>query len=253
MRVLKVVLEGTTTSFRYPHFMMGVQPSFPMPPPSTIYGHICSTLGEWFDPRGNQQQQEEGHTGTPVMFAYHFTAQESFEDLEHIHVLKASSGKLPGRADDGREPQAKVLEGHTNPFRRALLFEPRLVLYLNRPEWEAAFHRPHYAVVLGRSQDLATYTSVSVVELVSSQEAYFEHTLLPYEMAAQTSVGIVTLMPRWIDHTRNRQTTFARYLLLQRRLSSQELMRAEQGSFLTDPTSPVIGGRHLGLVFHAFV
>lgn len=32
MRVLKVVLEGTTTSFRYPHFMLSIQPSFPLPP-----------------------------------------------------------------------------------------------------------------------------------------------------------------------------------------------------------------------------
>ncbi len=64
MRVLKVVLEGITTSFRYPHFMMGVQPSFPMPPPATIYGHICSALGEWIDPKG-------------LAFAYHFTAQEA--------------------------------------------------------------------------------------------------------------------------------------------------------------------------------
>src|SRR5260221_7605158 len=92
MRVLKVTLEGITTSFRYPHFMTGVQPSFPVPPPSTIYGHICSALGEWVDPEG-------------LAFAYHFTAQESVVDLEHIHVLSASTGKLPG------SQYPKVLEG----------------------------------------------------------------------------------------------------------------------------------------------
>ncbi len=246
MRMLKVVLEGTTTSFRYPHFMMGVHPSFPMPPPSTIYGHICSTLGEWFDPRGGEGEP-------PVMFAYHFTASESFEDLEHIHVLKAATGVLPSSSAGGESPKAKVLEGATNPFRRTILFQPRLVLYLNRPEWEAAFRRPRYAVVLGRSQDLATYTSISVLDLVPSEEAYFEHTLLRYEMAAQTSVGIVTLMPRWIDYARNREPSFARYLLLQRRIASQELVRFTQGGFLTDPTSPSIGGKQLGLVFHSFV
>jgi len=237
MRVLKIVLEAMTTSFRYPHFMTGVHPTFPMPPPSTIYGHICSALGEWVDP-------------TTLAFAYHFTAEESFEDLEHIHVLKAATGTLPIH---GTEKYDKVLEGKTNPFRRMLLFQPRLVLYLNRPEWEAAFRQPRYAVVLGRSQDLATYTHISVVDLVADENAYLEHTLLPYEMATQTSVGIVTLMPRWIDYEQNRRTTFARYLLLQRRITSQDLLRFEQDAFLTDPTSPTIGGSKLGLVFHTFI
>lgn len=235
MRVLKVVLEGITTSFRYPHFMIGVQPSFPMPPPATIYGHICSTLGDWVDP-------------TELAFAYHFTAQEGVEDLEHIHLLSASSGKLPGLQ------HSKVLEGNVNPFRRALLFQPRLVLYLNRPEWEDAFRQPRYALVLGRSQDLATYTSISVIDLVPSEQVYFEHTILPYGMATRTSVGIVTLMPRWIDYERNRQPQFARYLILQRRIKSSELMQfdAEQNSYLADPTAPEVKGVPLGLIFHTF-
>jgi CRISPR-associated protein Cas5t len=235
MRVLKVVLEGITTSFRYPHFMMSVQPSFPMPPPATIYGHICSTIGNWVDP-------------TELAFAYHFTAQEGVEDLEHIHVLSASTGKLPG------SQRPKVLEGNVNPYRRAVLFQPRLVLYLNRPEWESAFRRPHYAVVLGRSQDLMTYTSISVIDFIPSEQVYFEHTILPYGMATRTSVGIVTLMPRWIDYERNRQPQFARYLILQRRIKSSELIQfdAEQNSYLADPTAPEVKGVPLGLIFHTF-
>lgn len=236
MRVLKVVLEGITTSFRYPHFMMGVQPSFPMPPPATIYGHICSALGEWVDAAG-------------LAFAYHFTAQQSVEDLEHIHVLSASSGNLPG------SQHPKVLEGNVNPFKRTVLFQPRLVLYLNRTEWASAFHTPRYPVILGRSQDLATYTSVSVVDLETSEQIYLEHTLLPYKMATRTSVGIVTLMPRWIDYERNRQPHFARYLILQRRVKNSDLVHfdAETNSYLTDPSAPVVNGMTLGLVFHTFI
>jgi len=235
VRVLKIVLEGITTSFRYPHFMMGVQPSFSMPPPATIYGHICSALGEWVDPKG-------------LAFAYHFTAQESVVDLEHIHVLSASTGKLPG------SQHPKVLEGNVNPFKRTVLFQPRLVLYLNRIEWESTFRSPHYPVVLGRSQDLATYTSINVVDLATSEQVYFEHTILPYRMATRTSVGIVTLMPRWIDYERNRQPLFARYLILQRRVKNSDLVQfdAEQNSYLTDPTTPHVNGMTLGLVFHTF-
>lgn len=235
MHVLKVVLEGLTTSFRYPHFMMSVHPSFPMPPPATIYGHICSALGEWVEPDG-------------LAFAYHFTTQGSADDLEHIHVLRASSGKLPGT----KHP--KVLEGNVNPFTRQVLFWPRLVLYLNRPDWADAFRSPRYPVVLGRSQDLCSYTSIEVVELVHSEHAYFEHTLLPYAMAVRSAVGVVTLMPRWIDYTNHRQPTFARYLLLERRIWSSELLHigTTPGTYVVDPTAPQAKGMALGLIFHTF-
>ncbi len=235
MRVLKVVLEGITTSFRYPHFMVGLQPTFPMPPPATLYGLICSTLGVWVDPDGLQ-------------FAYHFTFQGKGEDVEHIHVLSAARGNVPGSS------YSKVLEGQLNPLRRELLLYPRLVFYVNRPEWETAFHSPYYPVVLGRSQDLGSYSSIQVVDLVSREQVYFEHTLLPYEMATQTGVGVVTLMPRWLDYERHRRPSFERYLLLQRQVRSESLLRfgAREMSYLADPTAPEVGRLPLGLIFHTF-
>lgn len=235
MRVLKVVLEGLTTSFRYPHFMLQVQPSFPLPPPATIYGHLCSALGEWVEPDG-------------LAFAYRFTAQGATKDLEHIHVLSAATGKLPGTA------YPKVLEGNVNPFSREILFRPRLVLYLNRPEWLAAFRSPRYAVVLGRSQDLCWYSSVTMVDLVERERVAFEHTLLPYRMAVQTSVGVVALMPRWLDYHHSRQPTFARYLLLQRRLPNDMFLHFDGAPqrFWCDQTEQGADGLPLGLIFHTF-
>jgi CRISPR-associated protein Cas5t len=237
MRVLKVTLEGITTSFRYPHFMIGVQPTFPMPPPATIYGHICSALGDWIDPAG-------------VAFAYHFTSQAAFEDLEHVHILSAVGGKLP----DTQLP--KVLDGSIQPFRRQMLFQPRMVLYLNHPEWIDAFRSPAYPVVLGRSQDLCSYTSVEIVELEERSDVYLEHTLLPFEMATRTKVGIVTLMPRYVDYDQHRQPAFARYVVLQRRIATTDpdFMRfgGESLRFWSDPLAPLANGLPLGLVFHTF-
>jgi CRISPR-associated protein Cas5t len=238
MRVLKAVLEGLTTSFRYPHFMQQIQPSFSMPPPATIYGHVCSALGTWFDPDG-------------VQFAYHFTTQGRMTDLEHIHVLSAAGGKVPGTT------LPKVLEGNINPFEREVLFQPRMVLYLNRPEWEQAFREPRYPVVLGRSHDLCSYTSISVVELEQHDRVYLEHTLLPYGMATRTSVGTVALMPRWIDYRRNRQPTFDRYLVLERRIRTDDdtflaFGTQQHEQYWVDPTAPQIDGVPLGLVFHMF-
>lgn len=235
MRALKIVLEGTMTSFRYPHFILSVQPSFPMPPPATIYGHICSALGEWVDPDG-------------LAFAYHFTHSGQGVDLEHIHSASASTGKLPGT----KHP--KVMEGNVNPFQREVLFQPRLVLYLNQPDWLEHFRSPRYPVVLGRSQDLACYTSVEVVELEQQQDVYFEHTLLPYQMATQTAVGVVSLMPRWLNYWQKRQPSFARYLLLQQAVPSKKFLHfaSTPASYWCDPTAPRFKGFPLGLIFHSF-
>ncbi|MEW6574355.1 MAG: CRISPR-associated protein Cas5 [Bacillota bacterium] len=237
MEVLKVVAEGITTSFRYPHFMQGVQPTFEVPPPATIYGHICSALGEWIDPEG-------------IQFAYRFTYQARFNDVEHIHVLTPASGKLPGT----KIP--KVLEGQVNPFKRVILFRPKLVLYLNRPEWEPAFRSPRYPVVLGRSQDLFTYTRIGVVKLLPAGKAYFEHTLAPYRMALQTGRGYVVLMPRFLDYRRGRAPVFGRYVVLHRRVYTDELVKYEDAgpeTYWVDPESPEEKGARLGLLFHAFV
>jgi len=228
MHVLKIVAEGLVTSFRYPHFMQQIHPSYQMPPPATIYGHICSALGEWVDP-------------VSLEFAYHFTYESEGVDLEHIILLTRANGKLPGTNIP------KVLEGNVNPFERTLLFRPRLVLYLNRPEWEPAFRSPRYAVVLGRSQDLFTYSKVEVVELARNNKAYFEHTLAPYGMALQAMRGIVVTMPRFLDYSQNRHPHFDRYTILKERVVLEHA-----DGFWTDPTSDEEEGCHLGLAFLNF-
>jgi len=238
MRVLKVVAEGLTTSFRYPHFMQGIHPTFEMPPPATIYGHICSALGEWISPLG-------------LHFAYHFTYEAQFDDMEHVHVLEPGTGRIKGTSI------SKVLEGNVNPFKRSLLFKPRLTLYINKPEWESAFKSPYYTVVLGRSQDLFTYTNVSVLDLKLTDRAYFEHTLAPYRLVLNAARGIVVLMPRYLDYTNKRAPTFARYLIIRNRIYSDDFIHyetdADGNSYWVDPTSPVDKGAHLGLMFHTFV
>jgi CRISPR-associated protein Cas5t len=237
MRVLKVVAEGLTTSFRYPQFMQQIHPSYPMPPPATIYGHIASALGEWFDPAG-------------VQFAYRFTYSARVKDMEHIIVLSASTGNLK----DTKIP--KVLEGNVNPFAREMFFQPRLTLYINRPEWESAFRSPRYAVVLGRSQDLFTYSDVSVIELQQANQAYFEHTLLPYSATRYTNRGFALLMPRYVDYANRRRPDFGNYFVVQERIHSQGdflwFGEQPQETYWIDPASPEDQGAHRGLSFLDF-
>lgn len=237
MHVLKIVAEGLTTSFRFPRLIQQMQPSYPMPPPATIYGHIASALGRWFEPEG-------------VRFAYHFTYSARIEDLEHTIVLSAATDKLPGTN------WPKALEGKVNPFTRELLFHPRLELYLNHPEWIEAFRSPRFAVVLGRSQDLFTYTQIRTVELVESERAYFEHTLLPYSTAGYTNRGYALQMPRYLDYRRGRRPTFARYFVVQDRVLSDDFLwfgEHPEQRYWIDPESRVVHEAQRGLRFLSFV
>lgn len=239
MRALKIVAEGLTASFRYPHFMMGVQPTFEMPPPATLYGHVASALGEWFDPQG-------------VRFAVRFEFRRKQADVETTYLLTPANGKMPG---DKSLP--KVLEGNPNPFQREILYFPRLTLYLNRPEWLEAFRHPRYAVCLGRSQDLFTYRRVEVVELQPAEQVVLEHTLLPYEYAAYTAAGQAVLMPRWLDYHRRRYPAFERYIVLHRRVRTREFTRYTGQPALepwwADPAEPPLDGEYPGVVWLSWV
>lgn len=238
MRVLRITARGFTASFRYPHFMMGLQPTYNMPPPATLYGHIASALGEQFDPAG-------------VRFAVHFSYMHKQADIETTILLKEASGKMP---QDKSLP--KVLEGNPNPFQREILFFPRLTLYINRPEWLDAFRHPRYAVCLGRSQDLFSYQSVEVIDSQPTPNAYLEHTLLPYDFVRLTASGQSILMPRYLQNKRKRQPIFERYIILQRQVKTPDMLRFDDAplpELWSDPTAPLINGLPLGLAFHSWV
>jgi CRISPR-associated protein Cas5t len=240
MQILKVVAEGVTTSFRYPHFMQQIHPTFEMPPPATIYGHIASALGDWFNPEG-------------VLFSYCFTFDNKAKDTEHIIVLKPATGMIKGTSFP------KVMEGNVTPFERHLLFRPRLTLYINKPEWAQAFRSPRYAVALGRSQDLFTYTHVEIIETIPAKDAYFEHTLLTYNTNAYTGRGYAILMPRFLDFKRNRYPNFARYFIVKERILTNKpgdflyMEGKKPDVFWVDSTSSQYEGLHRGLSFLSFI
>ncbi|NJL34625.1 MAG: hypothetical protein HC893_13170, partial [Chloroflexaceae bacterium] len=151
--------------------------------PATIYGHICSAVGDWIDPAS-------------VRFAYHFTAETTFTDLEHIHAggdLGPITAKRQRELAAAGYPDATVYgESTVTPFKRELLFRPRLTLYLDRIDLVDAFRSPHYAVVLGRSQDLCSYPpgGIAVIDLEQRYDVYYAHTLLPIAMG-RAWVGVL--------------------------------------------------------------
>ncbi len=214
MRVLRVEMEAPVCSFRYPHFLVGRQLSFDMPPPSTIFGHIASTLGHWPDPAS-------------VRFAYRFTTHGKGDDLESQHIVTPSSGRMRIAG------HAKALDATVQPTRREVLLGAQLLLYLDRPDYRGAFEAPRFTVVLGRSQDLACYVRVDEVTLIHSDRAYFEHTILPFGFRQRTGRGITVLMPRYVGPPPMREASFDRFIVLRER----EFYGAHDGDRL--------GGRHM--------
>ena len=222
LRVLKVVIAGTVTSFRYPHFVQGVQPTYEMPPTSTIYGLICAVTGEFEPPETFE-------------FGLHFTYEAKFYDLEHIHL------DVPYRM--------------ANPFQRELLYNPVLTLYLAPEHYRYAFEHPYYPLALGRSQDLMSRQGeVEVVTLERADRAYFEHTLLPSEYAPRFQRTIAATMARYIDQ--RRRATWGQYAILKDRVlypNEDDVFQATYESVWIDPTAPMAQGRARGVVLHRFI
>ena len=202
MKVLKVETEAFTASFRYPRVQVGRLPTFDMPPPATIYGHIAGALGEWFDPKG-------------LDFAYTFTSAGKAVDLETGQPIERGPGKNSLRKQGWDFPVNVICS--PNPQRREFLLRPRLTLYLRGSEdvlerLGNAFLNPEFASVLGRSQDLAMCRAVTMMEARESPDVFFSHTLLPYDWRPWVLPGVSVLMPAFINYAANREALNSRYL-----------------------------------------
>ena len=248
LAVARVEIEAPVTSFRYPHFLVGRQISYDMPPPSTIYGHVGSALGELPNPAGFQ-------------FGYDFRFISRCSDLEHQHIINAGGQAF---TVEGKKYPTSV-QATVQPHLRDFLFKPRLVLYVNRCDWADAFKAPVFCVVLGRSQDLACVIKVEEIELEERNGAYFEHTLLPFSYRPYVAVGTTVLMPRMIGPPPERQAQFDRFITLHReRLFGgvfanpggvppvrRMLGSPQEHSWWVDPDSPTDRDVQRAVVFHS--
>jgi CRISPR-associated protein Cas5t len=248
MRVAKVLIEAPVTSFRYPHFLIARQISFDMPPPSTIYGHISSAVGELVPPQS-------------FKFAYAFEFQSRASDLEHQHII--SPGGSRHFTHEGSKLPVSV-EAVVQPHLRDFLFKPKLTLYLDPPQLAESFRNPVFCVILGRSQDLAQIVSVEELDLLSAEGAYLENTLLPFSLRPSVPMGVTVLMPRYIEPPPERRAHFDRFISLRERLFAGSVdRRASLGirhlieredtpkTWWVDPATPTHYGVHRAAIFHS--
>jgi CRISPR-associated protein Cas5t len=168
LKAVRIVLTAYTASFRVPGFV-GHQLTLPVPPLSTIYGLLSAAAGRWILPHEVE------------WLAYRCEYKGKSTDLEAIVTVSKN------------KPDSPAQLGGRNVLRREFLVLPFLTLYLPE-EWETVFKCPRYALLLGRTQDVAGVESITRVELQQVSEGTVSGVLLPWELILSNSA------PAWLHN-----------------------------------------------------
>ena len=244
MEAVRVELESMVSSFRYPFIMIGRQLTYPVQPPATIYGHICSAVGDYIPPN-------------KIKIAYSFQVKGKVNDLEYLYML------VPSKKKNKDWGYPEMFRGFLQPSLREMLFQVKMILYLYSEDPDlllSALREPKYVVTLGRSQDLAAYRRVDKVTLVEGEEGYSDGGLLSWECRFHTTAGTVYRLPRFIDPKNRRHVKWGDYLYSPYRLTWGEgepgprhISRAPGEKLWLDPDSSEINDRHRVVYWHTFV
>jgi CRISPR-associated protein Cas5t len=226
VKALRARVEAPTASFRYPTFVVGRQPSYPAPPPATVRGLLACALGELTCPRSYE-------------VAIRFGAKARVDDLELQHVLVPAGGKMPGTS------LSKTAEGSVQPVRREFFLDCWLELIVRGGDLErlaAALRRPAFPLTLGRSQDLATTTSIEDVEVEQDEKCYVEDALVPGLFRNRLHRGLGLVLPVEVGAPPWREPLFGHVVWVEGRAH----LDAEA---LVEVASPGWGGRRRGALF----
>jgi CRISPR-associated protein Cas5t len=142
-----------------------------------VYGLLSAAAGEDVSPER-------------VWVGYRFHAEAEAEDLEKILLFSAT-----GTSWDATTGQVRSM-----PIRRQFLVNPVLHLYVPAEEWLwKALWTPHYPLLLGRSQDVATVEALEEAELTPAQEGEVEGILLPFPTPGVQSLvyNLPTYLPTY--------------------------------------------------------
>lgn len=151
MEVSRINIFSWTASFRYPRFMIGMQPTLKIPPLSTIYGLLSAVAGEPITPYD-------------VSMGFIFESNIKYVDLELIYEIE------------------KLKSIKSNIIKRENLYDCHLYLYLKDINNKVLdFKKPYYPLLLGRSTDLATVLEIKKIELKKEKNIRFGHTIVPYD------------------------------------------------------------------------
>jgi CRISPR-associated protein Cas5t len=160
VKLLRVKINSWISSFRYPKFQHGYQPTLPVPPPSTIIGLMSAAKGTIVKPED-------------ISFGYIFFSEARGVDLERVYEI--GKGGI-----------------NVNVLKREILLGCTLYLYTDRCEFQEYFKKPYYQLLLGRSTDLAWASEMKIAELEKRTHKKLGRTSLPLRSGA---AGIVQPLP----------------------------------------------------------
>jgi CRISPR-associated protein Cas5t len=173
MRLYRVLIRAGTASFRYPNFISSNQLSIKAVPYTTIAGLIASATG--VDSLIN------------FRFSYTFRYQSTFVDMETTYRFKQDKDSVN---NINEKPPAQ--------YRREILYDCYLTLYLDNKDIAEAFRAPLFQLLLGRSGDLARVVDISEVEVIKSNIALLNGTVVPF--SEYKSMGEIYAMPKYFDY-----------------------------------------------------
>lgn len=155
MEVLRATIRAMTASFRYPMFMANYQPTYRVPPITTVYGLLSAAKGE------------KVHLHD-LRVGYDFVAEGIGLDLERIRIYGGEAKTRP--------PSFQK----TDIVNREFLYDCTLTLYLTDLAFEDYLKRPRYNLLLGRQSDLAWVESVDTVPIVEQENVEIRNTIIPF-------------------------------------------------------------------------
>jgi len=156
MKLLRAEIVALTASFRYPMFIVGYHPTYPVPPISTIFGLLSAIKGEAVSPLS-------------IKIGYDFTADGNGSDLEKIYEYGGETKTIPTHFQQ------------TNIITREFLFNCILTLYIDDLKFEYYLKHPKYPIVLGRQADLAYVRKISTVDLIEAENVTISNTMIPFD------------------------------------------------------------------------
>jgi CRISPR-associated protein Cas5t len=180
MKIYRVKISAWTASFRYPNLISGGQPTLEVPPLSTVLGLLNAAAGSYLL-----------HNNLEIGYYFEYDAKEF--DLETTYQIASNSNNKPTN------------DAKSNVIQRQFLYDVRLWLYFKDEALAKLFEQPAYALLLGRSGDLATVHGKSITldlpEIANARKVRGQ--IIP--LKGNLLAGKIQALPRYFSNTFPRQ------------------------------------------------
>ena len=191
----RITLKSHSAFFRNDATMSSYQECLPVPSFATIYGLIAAAAGEY------RYDVDIGYIciyqAKPVDYELIMTKNKKKKNLYHFM-----------RQHMDRYDRDDILRGcnGTTPIKREILINCTLYIYLSNEEIARKFIKPYYALLLGRTEDIAKVTEVKEIDLIKEHKRVrLGNTILPFHEKFSHIPGRIASMNIAISETEPRQ------------------------------------------------